>query len=64
MKAGTVMGLACAAYIAATLQGSRLPADAVGTSSAIARAPVAMEHRAGDGSDRDVFPFLAGNATT
>ena len=58
------MSLACAAYIAATLQGSRLPADAAGTSRAIARAPVAMDHRAGDGTDRKDFPFLAGNATT
>ncbi len=58
------MGLACAAYIAATLQGSRLPADAVGTSEAIARAPVAMEHRTGDGSDRTDFPLPAVNATT
>lgn len=53
------MYLACAAFVAATLQGSRLPEDATDARTALARADAAMEHRAGSGADKDEYPPLS-----
>lgn len=47
--------LAAAAFVAATLQGSRLPAPAVDPGARVAPAEVTA-YRAGPGKDRDEYP--------
>lgn len=56
------MYLACAAFVAATLQGSRLPEDATDARTALARADAVVGHRAGSGADKDEYPPLPDGA--
>ena len=45
-----------AAFIAATLQGSRLPDEAVNNGHQVAQAGKAVEYRSGSGSDKEEYP--------
>jgi len=52
-----VTGLVLSAgFVAATLQGSRLPDEAVHAVQQVARASAAAEHRSGSGSDKEEYP--------
>ena len=51
--------VAGAAFVAATLQGSRLPEDAVSTGTAVAQAGGVVGYRTGSGADKDEYPPLS-----
>ena len=50
--------IASAAFVAATLQGSRLPEQTVTTDQLIAQTAGSVGHRMGSGSDQDEYPPL------
>ena len=45
-----------AAFTAATLQGSRLPEEAVSDRPQVAQASAYVEYRSGSGSDKEEYP--------
>lgn len=54
-----IMSLASAAFVAATLQGSRLPEEIVKPGPIVAQAGSVVEYRAGSGADKDEYPPLS-----
>jgi len=55
----TILILASAAFVAATLQGSRLPDETATTGVTVAQAGSVVAYRAGSGADKDEYPPLA-----
>lgn len=45
-----------AAFIAATLQGSRLPDESVINGQQVAQASTTVEYRSGSGTDKEEYP--------
>lgn len=52
----SILILAGAGFVAATLQGSRLPEDVVPDTAVVAGHTAPLAHRPGPGSDRDEDP--------